>query len=87
MKKLRICLEIAGLAIEENGNPCPVGLSMTLGEVSEDGFDEKYVRLLNEVKIEDILKLACLDGQFDPSNCRIITPEEYDEKYGDEDNE
>ena len=32
MKKIRICLEIEGLSEDENGNPCPGGLFVTLGE-------------------------------------------------------
>lgn len=84
MKKLRICLEIQGLAEDENGNPCPAGLCMTLGEVPEEGFNEKYNALIQRVKIREVLKLVCLNEDVSEDRCRIITPEEYDEKYGDE---
>ena len=76
MYKVRACFEIAGLAEDENGNPAPAGLQIVLGEsVKEWPYDElmknhptdALARLLN-VKLEDIT---------------IITPEEYDERYGD----
>ena len=57
---------------------------MTLGEVPGEGFDEKYNDFMRGIKIIDVLKAACLDGDISEDRCRIITPEEYDEKYGDE---
>lgn len=84
MKKLRICIEIQGLAEDENGNPCSAGLCMTLGEVPEECFAEKYNAFMRGIKIGEVLKIACLDGVISEDRCRIITPEEYDEKYGDE---
>lgn len=53
------------------------------GEVPEEGYDEKYNALIRGVKIREVLKFVCLDDVSE-DRCRIITPEEYDEKYGDE---
>ena len=84
MKKLRICLEIQGLAENENGEPRPAGLCIELGEVPDEGFKEKYARLMKSISVEDVLRFTHFDEQFTAADCRFITPEEYDEKYGDE---
>ena len=47
MKKIRICLEIQGLAEDENGNPCPGGLYVTLGEDTDpEPTAEEYAELM-----------------------------------------
>ena len=78
--KLRICFEIDGLGVDEDGNPVPAGLAMTLGE-TEKKVD--YQEFAQNISIEGVLKSVCLDGIVKPEDVRIITPEEYDEKYGD----
>lgn len=80
MARLRICFEIDGLAEDEQGNACPAGLQMDFGECNKD---VPYVELTKNVNIRDALKACCLS--FVPlSAVRIITPEEYDQKYGEE---
>ena len=79
--KLRICFEIDGLAELEDGTPAPAGLAMTLGE-TEKQVD--YWEFTRNVSIENVLKFTCLDGIVKPEDVRFITPEEYDEKYGDD---
>ena len=79
-KKVRICLERQRLGMDENGKPCPAGICLTLGD--EDG--EEYETFLQQVKIEEVLRLACLDKLYTPADCRLITPDEYDRKYGED---
>ena len=79
--KLRICFEIDGLGEDEDGNPVPAGLAMTLGETQKQ-FD--YWKFVQNISIEGVLKAACLDGFAKPEDVRIITPEEYDLKHGDD---
>lgn len=79
--KLRICFEVDGLGEDEEGNPVPTGLAMTLGE-TEKQID--YQEFAKNISIEGVLKSICLDGIVKPEDVRIITPEEYDEKYGDD---
>lgn len=79
--KLRVCFEIDGLAEEEYGDPAPAGLAMVLGE-TEKQVD--YQELTENISIENVLGLICLEGIVNPEDARIITPEEYDEKYGDD---
>ena len=83
MKKLRLCLEIFGLAEDENGNKGPGGLCMTIGEIAEEKYDCVYKEMVESVNLEGVLRTACLDGMFTSADCKIISPEEYDEKYGD----
>lgn len=85
MKKLRIFLEIQGLASGKDGEPCPGGLCVTIGEESaEEIAGEDYRKLMEQIDVAGILKVACLDGIFSPEVCRLLTPEEYDEKYGED---
>lgn len=79
--KLRICFEIDGLVEDEHGNPAPAGLAVFLGE-TERPFD--YQALTESTSIENVLKLVCLDNIVKLEDVKIITPEEYDEKYGDD---
>lgn len=84
MKKIRICLEIGGLAEDENGNPCPGGLCVTFGEDTDpEPTAEEYAGLMESVGIEGVLKTAMLDGLYTAADCRLISPEEYDRKYGE----
>ena len=84
MKKYRICCEIEGLAEDENGNPCPGGLCLTLGEDTDpEATPEEYAELVDRISIEGVLKAAMLDGLYTPADCRLISPEEYDQKYGE----
>ena len=79
--KLQVFFEIDGLAEDEHGNPDPAGLAMTLGETEKQVDYQEFVQNIN---IDGVLKLVCLDGIVRPETVRIITPEEYDEKYGDD---
>lgn len=84
-KKVRICLERQRLGMDENGKPCPAGICLTLDD--EDGEEmtgASYESLLEQVKIEEVLGLTCLDKLYKPADCRLITPDEYDRKYGED---
>lgn len=76
MYKVRACFEIAGMAADEHGNPKPAGLQIMLGEsVKEIPYDEL-------IKCADIEALSVM-FHVDPAAITIITPQEYDERYGD----
>lgn len=81
---LRICFEINGLAEDEHGNPAHTGLAITLGEANKDVDYQEFVQ---NIDIAGVLKLVCLNDIVRPEGVKIITPEEYDEKYGDHDEE
>ncbi len=71
--------------MDENGKPCPAGVCLTLDD--EDGEEmtgASYESLLEQVKIEEVLGLTCLDKLYKPADCRLITPDEYDRKYGED---
>lgn len=80
MNKVRICLEIDGIAQDEQGNPRPAGGQIELGE-TELNID--YHELTKDLNIPGVLKMMHLDTIVKPEDVRIITPEEYDERYGD----
>lgn len=79
MKKIRICLEVQGLGEDEHGVPCPNVVCVTLGdEDAEELTGAEYEKFLQQIKIEDVLRLALLDQYYTPADCRLITPDEYD---------
>ena len=88
MAMLRVCLEIQGLAIDADGNACPCGLCISLGDPPDDEMHAELTKkLMERVDIAEILRHTPLYGFVKPSDCRVITPEEFDEKYGDGDEE
>ena len=60
-------------------------VGFVLGTTGEKTISpEKYKEGLNHVSIPAVLKAASLDNIVKPENCRLITPEEYDERYGED---
>ena len=80
MSELRICFEVQGFGVDESGNPCPVGMQISLGNSDKD---IPYSVLTESINMSRILELACLDGLTKSENVKIISPEEYDTRYGD----
>ena len=84
-KKIRICLEVQGLGEDELGSPCPAGVCLTQGdEDAEELTGAEYRDFMKDIKVEEVLRLAFLVHQFTPADCRLITPEEYDREYGED---
>lgn len=77
-KEVKVCFEVNGIAVNEAGIPCPAGLQITVGETDQE-FD--YMELAQAVDISKVLKMACLEGYVKPENVKIITPEEYDQRF------
>ena len=78
--RVRVCFELN--TRDEAGNvDSTFGLAMTIGE-SEKEID--YKQLTAAINKEGVWRTACLDRAVKPEDMKIITPEEYDEKYGDE---
>ena len=80
MYKVRVCFEIAasaGLAHDEQGNHSPVGAQITIGESLQE---VPYEELAKDVKIDAVASML----KVDPEQITIITPAEYDERYGDQ---
>ena len=85
MKKIRLCLEVQGLGQDDLGTPCPAGVCLTLGdEDAEEMTGAEYETFLQQINIEEVLRLVCLDKLYTPADCRLITPDEYDRKYGED---
>lgn len=78
--KIRICFELC--TRDEAGNVADTfGLAMNIGE-SDREID--YQKLTASVNKEGVLRTTCLDSLVKPEDVKVITPEEYDEKYGAE---
>ena len=84
MKKLSIYMEIAGAARDEYGNPQPAGVSLTIGDPNGDEVvGSQYRAILERITVEAVLEVTFLTDVYPASACRIIMPQEYQEKYGD----
>lgn len=84
-KKIRLCLEVQGLGQDDFGTPCPAGVCLTLGdEDAEEMTGAEYEAFLQQVNVEEVLRLVCLDKLYTPADCRLITPDEYDREYGED---
>ena len=78
--EVKLFFEIEGIAEDANGNP---GLSITM-EVEDLEEVPTYEQLAADVSIPGVLKVCNLEGVVKPEAVRIITPEEYAERYGEE---
>lgn len=77
--KVRLCFEVDGIAVDENGNPCPAGMAITIDETVKE---IEYSELTADINLDAVARL--IPGDVRPEDIRIITPKEYDEKYGDD---
>lgn len=78
MYKVRACFEVADVTCNERGQLVPMcfGVQIDLGEsVKEFPYEE----LISHVEIEKVAAMV----NVDPAAVTIITPQEYDERYGD----
>lgn len=83
MNELRICFEVNGLAADEDGNPCPAGMQISFGKTDKE---VNYTELIKDISIPAFaayLNDLGLTKSIRPEDVRIISPEEYDEKYGE----
>lgn len=80
MGRLKIFIEVDG-----HGFDHPCGLSLDFGEVKDELLTpERYKKFQTEVKISEVLELASLSEMADLEKCRVISPDEYMKKYGEE---
>lgn len=81
--EVKLFFEIDGIAEDANGNPGAVGLSITM-EVEDLEKVPTYEQLAADVSIPGVLNACNLEGVVKPEAVRVITPEEYAERYGEE---
>lgn len=78
---VRICFEL--YPRDQDGKRAePFGLTMIIGE-GEANQEIDYGELSAAVNKTGILQMAGLDSLVRPEDMNVITPEQYDEKYGD----
>ena len=80
MKDVNLYLEIDGLAIDEDGNESSAGLKVKLGSLPDDKYEEAMEQMKNaDPDLKQILGMIGLEDY----HARVITEEEYYEKYED----
>lgn len=81
MTDVRVCFEINGLGEDENGDPRPCGLQITIGETEREIDCAELVKTIDMEKVADWLTGLGVRN-IKPEDLMVITPEEYDAKYG-----
>lgn len=79
--KVRVCFEIDGLAETEHGTPASAGLDLVIG-ASDKPID--YWELTRTIDKAGVLRMCGLEGTVEPEAVKLITPDEYDLKYVDD---
>lgn len=87
MSKITIYFKVFGLAEDENGNPDWCGIKTELGTFAP-GKEIPYSELVKKVNLSDLLAFVCLDKiGLGETDAEIITPEEYERDYGDDEDD
>lgn len=83
MKDFSLYLEIKDLSADDEGNLFPAGIKVT---IAKNITLEEYEKILNRIKSVDektLMKWLNMDELFNIDKARIITQEEYERDYGD----
>lgn len=87
MAKFRIYLEVsanAGLCQDASGKPCETGVSF--GFSVPDHWELEYWETARKFNLDKIAE-DFLFGAVNGDDLKVISPEEYSEKYGDEEDD
>ena len=76
---LKVFFEAYGLNFDDDGNPVPVGLEMTIPGAKKM---IPYEQLTGNINLAAVIDVLGLKGIVRPEDLKVITPEEYEEKYG-----
>lgn len=83
MKDFSLYFEIKDLSADDEGNLFPAGIKVT---IAKNITLEEYEKILNRIKSVDektLMKWLNMDELFNIDKARIITQEEYERDYGD----
>lgn len=80
--KLKIYFRVKDLAIDEAGRHCPAGMCLDLGQINRE---IPYEKIASNIDKEKILKYLMLTDKVSPEDMEIITPDEYQREFGDDD--
>lgn len=79
MKEVRICFEIIEVPADTCDFLLPESMELSF-EASAKDID--YEVLVQNFNVKEFLEYVGLDGLINPEKVRVISPEEYDKKYG-----
>ena len=84
MKDLNLYFEAKDMSEDDEGNLLPAGIKVT---IAKNIAIETYEKMLNEIEEADektLMKWLNMDELFDIDKARLISQEEYERLYGDE---
>ena len=84
-QEVKLYFEIDRIGFDEDGSECSAGMCLSME--GEGYFPDDYEELRKLVHIDGLLRMIGMEGAVSEDMVRIITPEEYARKYGDEDDE
>lgn len=77
--EMRVCFEVSAV---NDGERCKFGMQISLGETSKE---IEYETIAKAVDVDKLISVACLDTLgVTKEDIKIITPDVYDELYGDD---
>lgn len=84
MKDLNLYFEVKDMSVDDEGNLFPAGIKVTIAkDVTLDSY-EKMVNAIREVDEKALMLGLNMDMLFDIEKASLITEEEYERNYGDE---
>ena len=81
MKEFILYFKLKNFGVDEQDNPCDVGMTISLGQQKEDVDYDKVASALN---LGVLLENTGLGNFVTVDDIEIITPEEYEEEFGGE---
>lgn len=89
-QNLAIYLEIDDMGTDQDGNSVPAGMKVDFGEAKNVPPYEELVKNINLAALVNIMPFPRtlepeLKAKLKAGKIRIITPEQYEELYGDDD--
>lgn len=81
MAKFALYFEVSGIAEDGSGNPCPAAMKAVFDPYIS--ADTDYWMIAQAVDLDKLAAFFPL-GNVTAKDIRILSPEEYAEKYGDD---
>lgn len=84
MKDFSLYFEIKDMSVDDEGNLLPAGIKVTIAKNITLETYEKMLDKIKEVDEKTLMMWLNMDKLFDVDKARLISQEEYERDYGDE---
>lgn len=84
MKDFNLYFEIKDMSTDDEGNLFPAGVKVTLARNITPEAHEEMLNRIKDVDEKSLMKWLNMDELFNVDKARLISQEEYERLYGDE---